>query len=445
MQNDLDPRVFKRASMGAFNATIVTGTLALCSFAGQAGAQQTAQKISGPTARYWINAETSNGMAAMQSGGAGAGIGAAMGALFGGSGGGPSKSLSLELGSVRAGAPANGQHSIPAPMGMGVSLPLVGPDKPAETYDRDERDVPDWKESEGNMRMLFFWGCGETVGAGQPVILDMKEVRSGKLPPNMRSTLVRESFRSPNFGAGRGYADWPNAKDSTRVPSNASLTGDHSVASNISPDIRFSVPAENDYLGGLTLNSSSSAGGGSALSWNNLDRALGYFATAMGMRETAPKNTDMVMWNSSSQRMLGGQSLMGFLPPPEVSRLVGERVILPSGTTKCTIPKAVLDAAGGQLFTSSLNAFGPELNVAQPPRPQDPRVEWKQEYTVKLRTRSQTSSMNAMAAGGTRSGGVAPQGSASPTEAAGQNDTPAGGLIPNLGGVGNVLKGLFGR
>ena len=72
--------------------------------------------------------------------------------------------------------------------------------------------------------------------------------------------------RGPGFGSGRGVADWPNSKDSTRVPASASLTGEHNVASNISPDIRFSVPAENDYLGGVTLNASASPGGGSALS-----------------------------------------------------------------------------------------------------------------------------------------------------------------------------------
>ena len=427
----------------AFKTTLGASTIACWALAGPAGAQQPAQKISGPLARYWINAETSSGIAAMGVGGGG--FGAAMGALFGGAGGGPSKSLSLELGALRTAAPASGQHSIPPTLNMGASLPLVGPDRPAEKPNED-RDVPELRDAEGNVRMLFFWGCGETVGAGQPAVLDTKDLRAGQLPPNMRSAWVKDNSRGPGFGAGRGAADWPNTKDSTRVPGNASLTGDHSVASNISPDIRFSVPAENDYLGGVTLNASASSGGGSTLSWNAVDRSLGYFATAMGMRETSPKNSDMVMWNSSGQRMLGGQSLMGFLPPPEVSRLVGERVVMPSTTTTCTIPKAVLDAAGGQMFMNSLNAFGPELNVVQPPRPQDPRVEWKQEYSVKVRTRSHTSTFSAMAAaGGSRMTRGAAPGAAPAGDAADQTDKPAGGVIPNLGGVGNVLKGLFGR
>ena len=425
---------FKRA----FETTLVASVAACGLFTVSASAQQPGQKISGPQARYWVNAETSSGIAAMGAGGGG--FGSAMGALFGGSGGGPSKSLTLELAAVRTGSPAAGQHGIPPTLNMGASLPLVGPDRPTEKPN-EERDIPELRDVDGNMRMMFFWGCGETVGAGQPVVLDTKDIRAGQLPPNMRSTWVKDNSRGPGFGSGRGVADWPNSKDSTRVPASASLTGEHNVASNISPDIRFSVPAENDYLGGVTLNASASPGGGSALSWNAVDRSLGYFATAMGMRETSPKNSDMVVWNSSSQRMLGGQNLMGFLPPAEVARLVGERVVMAPTTTNCTIPKAVLDAAGGQMFMNSLNAFGPELNVVQPPRPQDPRVEWKQDYSVKVRTRSHTSTFNAMAAaGGSRSAGGPPA-----AESVDQTDKPAGGLIPNLGGVGNVLRGLFGR
>ena len=429
---------------------VALAALTCCTFGEKALAQQSAQKISGPQARYWVNAETSTGMmAGMQAGGGG--FGAAMGALLGGSGGGPNKSLLLELGAVRDAAPASGQHAIPPPLGMGASLPLIGPSPGAKQPTREERDIPEWQEPEGNMRMLFFWGCGDTVGAGQPVILDMKEMRSGKLPAGMQSAWVRDNARGPGFGRDRGYADWPNTKDSTRVPSSASLVGDHVVSSNISTDIRFNVAPDNDYLGGLNLNNSASSAGGNTLNWNNLDRALGYFATAMGMRETAPKNSDMVMWNSSSQKMLGGENLMGFLPPAEVSRLVSERVVMAPGTTQCSIPKAVLDAAGGQMLMSTLNAFGPELNVVQPPRPQDQRIEWNQDYAVKLRTRSHTSSMNDMAAAGTsRTSRNAPdsssnQGVPSAAEPSDQNDKPAGGLLPNLGGAVNVLKGIFGR
>jgi hypothetical protein len=418
------------------------------SLSGQAAFSQSQQKISGPQARYWLQAETGSGFAA-QSANAGGGMGAIVGGLFGGSrgGGGATKTLRLDLGATRDANPASGQHNIPTGLGLGASLPLLGPEKTTSARtEREERDIPEWEERDGNMRMLFFWGCGENAGPGQPVILDMKEIRAGKLPPNMRSAAVRDTQRGPWLGRDRGYADWPNSQSSPPVPGNASLVGDHAVTSNISPEIRFNVPAANDYLGALTLSSAANAGGGTRLSWNAVERSLGYFATAMGMRETAPNNTDMVIWNSSAQRMLGGEALMGFLAPAEVNRLVGERIVMAPSTTECVVPKQVLEAAGGQLFMSNLNAFGPELNVIHPPRPTDPRVEWKQEYAVKLRTRSYTGNMDMMAAAGGQGGQRASRGGAAPASTGAPAETPPSGGVPNpLGGAGNILRGIFGR
>ncbi len=414
------------------------------------GALHAQQKISGPQARYWLNAETGSGFAAQQAASpSGGGLGAVFGGLFGGGGGGgagssATKTLRLDLGAARDANPASGQHNIPAALGMGASLPLLGPERAAfEKRERlNERQVPEVEETEGNTRMLFFWGCGAQAGPGQPVILDMKQIQQGKMPPNMSGFTVRDRTRGPGYGRDRGYADWPNAKDDSRVPANASLAGDHMVTSNISPEIRFAVSAANDYLGALTLSSAANSGGGTKLSWNAVDRSLGYFATAMGMRETSPKNNDMVIWNSSAQRMLGGEELMGFLAPAEVSRLVGERVVMPPNSTECVIPKQALDAAGGQLFMSNLNAFGPELNVIHPPRPTDPRTEWKQEYAVKLRTRSYTGNMDVMAAAGSR-GGAGNAGSAGNTQQ--PAEAPSGGVPNPLGGAGNILRGIFGR
>jgi hypothetical protein len=428
---------------------LVSSAAMVLSLSAQIAFAQPQQKVSGPQARYWLQAETGSGFAAQAAGGGGGGggFGAVMGGLFGGGGGAgsASKTLRLDLGATRDANPASGQHNIPAGMSMGASLPLLGPEKSRpERTERVERDVPEWEERDGNVRMLFFWGCGENAGPGQPVIIDTKEIRAGKLPPNFSSVAVRDNQRGPWLGRDRGYADWPNSQNSTAVPSGASLAGDHAVTSNISSEIRFNVPAANDYLGALTLSSAANAGGGTRLSWNTLERSLGFFATAMGVRETAPKSTDMVMWNSSAQRMLGGEGLMGFLPPGEVSRLVGERVVMPPSTTECVIPKQALEAAGGQLMMSNLNAFGPELNVIHPPRPQDPRVEWKQEYAVKLRTRSYTGNFDMAAAagqGGSRraGSGAAPSAPSAPAEA------PSGGTPNPLGGAGNILRGIFGR
>ena len=136
------------------------------------------QKVTGPQARYWVSAETGSGvsMAAMQGGG----LGAMMGAMMGGSG--PRRSLRLELGSVRDANPAEAVHAIPAALGMGAGLNLLGERAaaPPEPVERDFPEPPERGETPKG-RLLFFWGCGENVGPGQPVILDFALLREARM------------------------------------------------------------------------------------------------------------------------------------------------------------------------------------------------------------------------------------------------------------------------
>ncbi len=404
--------------------------------ASAASVAQTAatQKVTGPQARYWVSAETGSGLgAAMQgAGGSGGGFGAMMGALMGR--GGPSKTLRLELGGVREGSPSEAVHAVPSALGVGPSLTLLGPERATPAPERPERDVPEMQGERPKGRILFFWGCGETAGAGQPVIFDFAKMADGVLPSNMRSISVNTGRTGPYIGRDRGYADWPNRKHSATVPAPGSLVGDHQVQGNFIPEIRFAVSQAHDYMEPLTLNRSSSAGGGQLLKWNRPGTALGYFVTGMGMKEGPGGGGDMVMWNSSSARFLGGEQLNGFLPPAETDRLVKANVVLNADTTQCTVPKEVLAAAGGDLMMVNLNAFGPELNVVHPPRPADAKVTWDQQYQVKLRLRSFTGSFGGMSAMAGQASEERKQGEAKEEKPANPADAVKG-----------LLRGILGR
>jgi hypothetical protein len=420
------------------------GWLALLAYfsTGLAWAQQ--QVVTGPKARYWVTAETTSGMsmAAMQSGG--------MLAMMGGQG--PRKLLRLDLGAQRGANPAEGTHSIPPGLGMGASLPLFG-ERTANAPVEAERDIPETDRERPRGRLLFFWGCGETAGPGQPIVLDFAQMANGVLPPNLRSINIRAGRSNPGFGRDAGYADWPNRRSggNTAVPASASLLGEHSVTSNISPDIRFSVGAGHDYMDALSLQANRTPGGGQRLAWNSVATATGYFATAMGSKQAGGSDGgDMVMWNASSQRLLGGEQLMGFLAPAEVERLIRERVVLPPSTNECVISKEAVAAAGGDMVMVNLNAFGPELNVVHPPRPQDVRQPWHQDYAVKVRLRSSIGLLGGMeAAAGRGNRGAQPPASAE--QGPGQAQTqppvpgPGGGLPGAAEAAGQIFRGLFGR
>jgi hypothetical protein len=410
--------------------------VALACLAPQAFAQ-TQQKVTGPNARYWLSAEVASGfsMGGMQGGGGG--IAGMMAAAMGG--GGPRKSLRLELGSVKAANPAEAVHALPPALNMGASVPLFG-ERAAATPEPTERDIPDTREmgDKPKGRMLFFWGCGENAGPGQPVVLDFAQMANGVLPPNMRSVTIRAQRTGPSFGRDKGFAEWPNRKDSTAVPTQASLTGAHTVSGGFIPDIRFSVDSDHDFMDALSLQQAPSAGGGHRLGWNSVRTALGYFATGMGFKQGAGDANDIVFWNSSSVRLMGGEQLIGFLAPAETERLVRDKVVLPAGTTECVVPKEAITAAGGPLMMVNLNAYGPELNVVYPPRPQDPKLDWNQEYAVKLRQRAYTGAVGGM--------GDAARGGGRDNRDAPQAEAPAGEKKPGVADQAkSILKGIFGK
>lgn len=415
----------------------------------QSGGGATQQKVTGPQARYWLSAETASGL------GLGMGAGGAPGA-----GGMPGlgnmaemmnamrnpdaarKSLRLDLGATRSGAPSSATHQIPPALALGASLPLIGPE-PSAPPPREvdsERDVPEMQRGEVRGRMLFFWGCGESVGPGQPVVLDLATLAEGQLPPDMRGgVFVRPPRSGPGSTRDRGYVFRPNRQSQPTVPANASLVGDHVVQGNLNPEIRFTVGATHDFMAPLRLQRAPVTAGTQKLNWNTAPTALGYFLAGMGGKEMGGGG-DIVFWISSAVRLLGCEGLMGFLAPAETERLVREKAVLPATSTECQVPREVIAAAGGELMMVNLNAFGPELNVVHPPRPQDPRVDWNQEYAVKLRLRSSTASIAGMGERRGRRGQEQAAQEPPPPEA------PAAPAAPKaVDAVKDALKGLFGR
>lgn len=425
------------------------------------------QVVRGPVATYWVTADTTSGLGAM--GGGGGGMGAMLGMLAG-RGGGPLRTLDLRLGSSQqaSGAP-QAAHLIPPAMSMGPQLPLLTPEPAkAPPPQREEREMPEGMERPKG-RMLIFWGCGEQAGPGQPVIIDFSKVAAGQPVPNLVSRSLRLP-RGPSFGASKTYGAWPNERDRQAVPPQASLVGEHQIKGNYSPDIRFMVE-RHDFMPPVDLAQAKTAASAQQLTWKTVTGATGYFMSAFGAGGgPGGDGVDMVMWTSSSVQEMGG-SLMDHVPPGEVARLIRERVVLPPDRTECTVPAQVIQAMPMGML--NFTAYGDELNVAHPPRPQDPKVPWDIQWAVKLRLRSTSmvplgEGMAGMTGGSRRSGGAA---SAPPASApAGGTGAPAqagsappadggtppasqGSAIPGIPGAAGeaveqgvkALRGLFGR
>jgi hypothetical protein len=124
-----------------------------------------------PQAAYWVDVATNSSSIP--------GMGDMMGKMMGG-GAGPQRSLNLWLHSRNA-KPASPEatHDIPPDQRMGPTLPLVLP--------RVEKAPPDTSEM-GDMekpkaRLVFYWGCGEKVGPGQPKVADTEKM---SMPSSVR-------------------------------------------------------------------------------------------------------------------------------------------------------------------------------------------------------------------------------------------------------------------
>lgn len=356
-------------------STILLLGTGLLTLATMGGAQ--AQQRQGSTVEYWMSAETTSGLAAQQ--GQAGGMAAAM---LSGRANGPGyvRNLNLQLGSPRR-APATPQaeHLPPGVLGAGPSLPLVSPERAPAT----NTGIHEWHRGDGGAqgRIIFYWGCGDTVRAGQPFEIDLSRLAQGQVPPQMANMPWR-AMTPPSPGTSTTYGEWPNPRSRTQIPATGSLVGEHVVRGNYSPDIRFTLAQRQDFLAPVSLTQNSPAPSGAVpLAWRAVPNATGYILTATGSRADGT----IVIW-TSSEVQLSQMGAIDYLSEAEAARLVQQRVLLSPQTTQCTVPAEV--ARSVEAASLMMTAFGPEADFSYPARPARAPRGWAPEWTVKFRTRS---------------------------------------------------------
>jgi hypothetical protein len=382
-----------------------------------------------PATHYWMSVETRNttipGLSAEDSA-----MMAAMGRDMPGAG--AQRSIMLDLSAPGQQPAPEATHDIPPGQNMGKTLPLK---TPVSTPQRLSESEP-YEKPRG--RMLVYWGCGETVGQGQPIVIDFANMDPTrvKLPPSRLGTLQRP----PAPARDRVYGTWPFDGTAVAVPRDSSLVGEHAVRGNYPPNIRFTVDAAHDYMAPVAF---SSVAGGLAdainFQWNGVPNATGYFAMAIGGVE---KNSEMILWTSSELAEMGG-GLTGFVPPAQVQRLIQERVVLSAQTTRCAVPQGIFKNAQGAML--QLHAYGDELNHVYPPKPADPKARWDSEWYVKVRLKSTGMTPLGSEDSGGRSRGSSRSSTPSQQTPAQKAPEPARqDASPNPLDAVKTLKGLFG-
>jgi hypothetical protein len=354
------------------------------------------QKVTGPIANYWMSAATSTGtgFGAMGMAGTGGGKRPSMGDMMRMMRGGGSQvqhNLTLQLGSNQA---AVGDPRADHTPGSYQVLSLVTPRETAAPVPEETVEEQPTMPERPCGRMLIYWGCGEHAGPGQPLVIDFSKIGPGQPLPHFPYIAVHHQ-NPPAAGRYKTYGEWPNGRTQEEAP--PLLAGPHSIHGTYSPDIRFTLPANRDYMPPLMIDASTrTAAGATMLAWQPVAGATGYFAAMFGASPGKEGEATVVMWSSSAQQTFAGGGLLDYLAPAEVRRLIAEKAVMPPEQTKCAIPTEV--TGGAPMGMLSMIAYGEEANFADPPRPADPHVPWNISWTAKVRYKSTAGLMLGMPA-----------------------------------------------
>lgn len=339
-------------------------------------------------------------------------------------------------------------QKIPAGMKMGDKLPLlpVIPERVSEG--KGGVDTYDYEPPKG--RLLFYWGCGTTVRPGQPRILDLSKL-------TMDSAQAFGNAFSGRYAPDRGakvkpgYDVFPNERDKRGLPKGGSLVGEHQIMGDGIPEsFKFTLSSAQDVMPPIELQSHGTLKDSIALEWASVTNAKAYFLNAM-----AVQGEDMIFW-SSSELPDSGFGLFDYLSNANIDKWVKDKVLLASSVNKCAVPQGIFDAKADTVRSKGRDgsgaflrmvAYGGEHGFVHPPRPTDVKIPWDQEWSVRLRVKSQTMAMLGQDIMPERSAGrdmpQNTQQSEAPKDA--PNEQADKNPLNSVPGAVNLLKGLFGR
>ena len=417
-----------RATARPYPVTGLVSALLLGGLASGSWAQT--QVVKPPVSQYWMDVSTLRiaGMDEMPSLGGKATGGAT-----------PGRQLDLAITTQRKPAGTQATQAIPAGMAMGNSLTLLPPPAASSNPIPLQDDHHDVLPEKPRGRILMYWGCGEAVRSGQPKVLDATNTRPEDYAQFMRGRATPERGAT----AHRGLAIWPNAASNGRIPANASLQGQHTVSGDgIPAGLQFTVGQAQDFLPPLDISASGGRTQAITLRWTAQTQARAYFFNAVG-----GSADDMVLW-SSAESPEPGWGLMDYLSPTHLTRWLADKTLLPTSQTECAIPSGIFAKSESPMVQGI--AYGQELTLVEPPRPQNKKIAWKPDWSAQIRVKSVTllpldNDTSASTAG--RKQAKAPQAPGSAPEMPDDGTEQKGLLpvVPGLPGMGNVLKGLFGR
>jgi hypothetical protein len=355
------------------------------------------QVVKPPISQAWIDVATFSGFG--MGGGMGQGMmNATLGSLMGGG-----HEAKAEFGNTQTGTAGRWMdvtlytsrnpnlqqalQNVPQATGLAPALKLETPERPKPPPRVDDESPTEYTSEPPKGKLVMYWGCSETVRAGQPKIVNLETATIAELGKFFESRHATQ--RGAHAAAGRPI--WPSKDDKRRFPAGASIVGQHAYSGDGVPEsFKFAIPAAQDIMPEIKIKQTEQAKF-VQLQWNAIPTARAYFLGSMGALPGGENG--MVIW-TSSELPDSGFGLFDYQTNTAVDKWLKEKVLLSPSTTTCAIPK---EAAGQGMLRAI--AYGTELNMAFPPRPTDPKIAWEPEWNLKLRVKSMTTTMLGMPEG----------------------------------------------
>ena len=377
------------------SCTAFVVALAMGSLTGNASSQSAPkQVVKPPIAQAWIDVATFSGMnMGMGAGGADM-MNQTLSSLLGGGQG-----VEAEFGYTQTGTAGRwmdvtlytsrnpnlqaAEQMVPAGTGLAPKLALQSPEQPKPLPESDDEPDPGQIEQPRG-KLVMYWGCSETVRPGQPRVVDLRTATLGELAKFFESR--RATRRGTHAAAGRPV--WPSRTDKRALGPTASIAGEHAfVAEGVPESFRFTIPGAQDIMAPIKVRQQD-AGSALELEWQAVPHARAYFLATMGGLPDGEEG--MVIW-TSSELPESGMGLFDYQTNSAVDGWLKDKVLLPPSQTRCAVPK---EAAGQGMLRAI--AYGTEVNLAYPPRPEDPQIAWEPDWNVKIRVKSMSTTMIGM-------------------------------------------------
>lgn len=283
------------------------------------------------------------------------------------------------------------QQLVPSGLAVGKSLPLVPP-----VVRHAESTPHEGKVSDVEVKIYQYWGCGAAVRPGQPKVFTFK-MKDGQMQTG--GSMAPGLFvPDRDIDANPKYALWPNKKNTKRVSERSSMVGQHQIVGDGVPEsLKFELTQNADFMPKIALRSSGEPTDAIAVNWQPVDRARAYFLNGMGMKS----EHEFVVWSSAEVAGAGGE-LINYLTGSYIDKWLKQKVLLPSTTTSCVVPKGIFAESGGGaqgmggMGMLTMIAYGPETNIVYPPKPANPKEPWNPEWNVRVRTKSTATALLGM-------------------------------------------------